>query len=356
MDMTTSDEINFEVIKNDASCSAEAIMDENPMKQEVDAAHNDENPMKQEVVAAYNEVLNKLKVMKRVSKEEKQEKEKLESERAMVQTFEQETSQDFVKKLNGLKQFVGKYLDEIRSKLLPEYEKFHTLRQAIIFSEKELEELYTIKVNVNTLSTLLFAQKEKAAIFEKEMQERRINFENEMADHERRREHEENEFQIQREATRKKEQEQYEIKKQEMEQELREHRAKFEEEASWRETNIEARETLVSAREAEYQNLKNREAMIVAREQEYQQLKEDAARFPEEMRSAVQRAEQSVTDQLTRKYEYDIRLLKIELESERKLYLQKTSALEEQIDQYKSLKQHYDHPYVSASEETQNSE
>lgn len=292
-----------------------------------------DDEMKDEVVAAYNEVLRKLKVVKSdATADDMEESVQQKTELQLVENLSQETTDDFVHQITDLKSHISRSLDDLKNRLLPQYEKFHMLREAITFSESELDELYEIKVNVQSLSALLAAQKESREAYEVEMAERRKKFEDEMAQKEKAYRQEEHEYLTKRDATRRLEQEQFELKRQELEHELEEKKRTLEEE-------FEAREARIAARESEHQKLKHREAQITAREHEYKQLKERSIRYPEELRQAVATAEQTTRDQLVRKYEYDARLMQIEIESERKMYQQKISALEEQIDQYKSLKQ-----------------
>jgi hypothetical protein len=301
-----------------------------------------DNEIKEEVVAAYNEVLRKLTVAKPIPADEdereqqevqERQEEKAAQEKAhVIDVASKETPDELVRNLSDLKLFVSKSLDEIKTKLLPEYEKFFTLRQAIAFSEAELKELNGIKVNAHTLTALMQTQKEKIANFERDVAERKRIFVQEKLQMERERQKEESDYATKLHAVREADQEQYRIAKRDAEQSLAAQRAAFEEEC-------ESREARLSAREKEHQQVREREAWIIAREQEYQQLKEKVGYHPEELRLAVQKVERNVVDQLTRKYEYDAKLSQIELESERKMYQQKIAALEEQIEQYKTLKQ-----------------
>jgi hypothetical protein len=320
----------------------------------MEMAVND-NEIKQEVVAAYNEVLRKLKVTKLTEVDDNfthQEPtdlsdqlelteeltqlevvdEKIAEEKArVIEVASSEGPDELVKNLSVLKQFLTKSLDEIKVRLLPEYEKYHTLRKAIALSENELKEIHDITANVNTFKALLLAQKQKSIEFENEMAESKRILMQEKLRIEKDRLQEAAEYNSKRELLRKADAEQYEMTNRRLNQEIVDRRLAFEEEC-------EIREARLSARESEHQQVKEREAWIIAREQEYHQLKEKAALHPEELR-AVQKAERAVSDNLIRKFEYDARLTQIELESERKMYQQKISALEDQINQYRNLKQ-----------------
>lgn len=321
-------EIKMDIVTKDEEGSEETM-----------AAIRGDQELKHEVVTAYNEVLRKLTVMKGMASKEEQEKERQDEEVAQevkyfVEVEARETADDLISNVSDLKVFLNKELKILEEKLLPLYDKFHTLRRAINFSEKELSNLHDITMNANTLNALMLAQKEKAATFEREMAERRRAFEHERAHQERSRVQEESAYVLNRDATRKLDEEQHETLKRELECELHIKRTAFEE-------DVASREARLASREQEHQQLKEREARITARDQEYHQLKEKVARFPDELRMTVQKAERTIMDQLTRKHEHDARMANIELESERKLNQQKIAALEEQIEQYKLLRQQF---------------
>lgn len=293
-----------------------------------------EQDVKKEVVDAYNEVMRKLKEANNLPGEnlkQKQEDKFAHEKKLIIETVLRETPEDLVRNMSDLKQFVSKTLDNIKAQLLPEYEKFFTVRKAIALSETELNELHQIKVSAGTLTALVQAHKEKMAAHENEVIANRRQFAEEKIQLTKEREKEEAEYIFKRDAARKLDQEKYENSKREVEKALAEKRAAFEE-------DFEAREARIAAREKEHQQLKEREAWILARDKEYQELKERTSYHSEALRLAVQKAESAVIDKLTSKYEYEAKLLHIELESERRMYQQKIAALQEQIEQYKSLK------------------
>jgi len=96
--------------------------------------------------------------------------------------------------------------------------------------------------------------------------------------------------------------------------------------------------------ENKFNLLIEKEASISNQEQELIELKRQVMQFPEELQFSIQNAERILSEKLTRQYEYEMRLVHIELESERKLCRQKIVTLEEQIEQYKGLNQLYKMP------------
>lgn len=307
------------------------------------------NLIKQEVVSAYNEVLRKLKETTSALDVDPHQEQIAHEKQQIVETILHETPDELVKNMNDLKHLIGKTLDDIKQRLLPEYEKFFTVRKAIAFSEAELKELYHIKVSAGSLTALVQAQKEKMLAHENEITASRKAFVQEKLKMAKDLEKEEADYIIKRDAARKLDNEKYENSKREVEKALAEKRAAFEEE-------FESREARIAAREKDHQQLKEREAWILARDQEYHQLKERATYHAEELRLAVQKVERAAVDKLTSKYEYEAKLMHIEIESDRKMYQQKIATLEEQIAQYKSLKQLFGNQPAISEESTSTEE
>lgn len=288
--------------------------------------------VKQEVLNAYNDVMRKLQEPTSAFADDIRHENQLIQERMqMIEPVLQETPDFLVKNMTDLKQLIGRTLDDLKQRLLPEYEKFFTVRKAIALSETELKELYQVKVSAGTLTALVQAHKEKMLAYEAEIADCKKIYAQEKLQMAKDLEKEHADYIIKRDAARKADQEKYENSKREVEKALAQKRAAFEEE-------FESREARIAAREKEHQQLKERETWILARDQEYHELKERTAYHAEELRLAVQKVERAAIEKLTSKYEYEAKLIHIEIDSERKLYQQRIATLEEQIEQYKSLK------------------
>jgi hypothetical protein len=127
---------------------------------------------KSEVFAAYEEFLGKLKTTQKatITKiSEINEEKNLAEKNKVVSDITRETPDTVSKHFSGLQQFIS----DIERKLAAEQEKLRKTEQAAETSKRELEEMYSIKTNVDTLATLLLTQKEKTAQFEKEIAQRR---------------------------------------------------------------------------------------------------------------------------------------------------------------------------------------
>ena len=113
---------------------------------------------KNEILEAYHEALDLIKELKKTNKQEiKQEKDK----RDTVVSASANTSKDIFKNLADLKLSIVDSLESLSHQLLSEHKKLVILQEAINLQSKELEELHEIKVNTDTLTALLEAQKQK---------------------------------------------------------------------------------------------------------------------------------------------------------------------------------------------------
>jgi hypothetical protein len=305
--------------------------------------------VRDDVIVAYQEIMNKLKVMKGGQAEdhadqfqvlEQEDMHEYRSEHNekhdenVIEIASRETADVIAKSVTELKLSIGKALDEIKVKLTEKQEEFAILQQAISISKEELSNIYQIRDTVNALSALIMAKNEKEAAMERELSEYKKTVENEKIRIEKERIREQNEYIQKRDAMRKREMEQYEMDKRSLYDELYENRRKLDEE-------YEGREASLAARENEHQQLKEREARIVSREQEYLRLREKEARFPEEIRAAIQKTETSVAEQLSRKFQYDLKVSEIAWAGEKTLLSQKIEALQLQLEQYRALKDLY---------------
>jgi hypothetical protein len=281
---------------------------------------------KNEILEAYHEVLQRLKDS---NKPTKQDQKIVDEKKEILGVSAKETVDGIVKNLAELKLGLNKSVEDIEEKLLSSQKKFSTLQQAIEIQTKDLEEIYEIKVNANSLSALLIAQREKSAFFEKEMKDRQISLEQEIA---------------QRKLVWKKEQEEFELSRKEQESNAKKVRQREEEEYLYQRDITRQKER--DAYLAEKQGLENelsakrvalekefseREVKISAQEQELLTLREKAEKAPMDLQKAIQETEKSVTDHLKFKFDYETKLAQKETEGERKLYQQTISSLEAKV-------------------------
>lgn len=283
---------------------------------------------KNEILDAYHDVLREIKELKKQSKQElKKEQDKQE----IIKKSSENTIDQIVTDLSSLKLAIAKSLEDLENQLLNEHRKLVHLNQAIAFQDHELEELYEIKVNADTLAALLQAQKLKKETFENDITEQRSAFEQEMSQkravwkreqeeitnawkeqevlQKKAKQREEEDYIYKRDLERQKERDQYLTQKQQLEKELVDKKLMFEKEFA------------------------ERESIIVAKEQELENLKIKAEEFPKKLQEAINDTEKTVTERLKLKYDYEAKLSQKEVEGERKLHQQMIAALENKITQ-----------------------
>lgn len=294
-----------------------------------------EKNTKTEILAAYHELLTKFKEQKvQDVKEEKKKSEDLK----IVQKAGELSVESIIKNIGSTKLEILNALDELSEKLTQEFRKLSDLKKAIEIETKNLDELYEIKVNTDTLGALLLAQKEKKAAFELDMEKKRAaldeeisqkrsswkieqeNFENLKKERDlqqkKDRQREEEEYTYNLQLKRKKDSDTYSESKAQLEKELLEKKSVFEKEYS------------------------EREAAILAKENEYAELKSKVDQFPALLEKALKENEEKISERLELTYKHQSELVKKEMESEKKLGQQTITLLQAKIkEQEEQLKQ-----------------
>jgi hypothetical protein len=303
---------------------------------------------KNEILAAYEELLAKVQNQKsdqpKLIQEETRKKE-------VIAKASENSVEGIVNGIASLKLGLAKELDKLSEQLIAEYKKLADIQSAIQLEKKNLEDLYEVTANADSLAAMLLAQKEKKVVFETEMAQRKAdleeklktdkalfdekmavekeNFESAMKAKkelwqtdqqkwteqqkelkettEKQRKREEEEYLYNLKLTRKKETDTYEEKKARLEKELADKKAAFEKEIS------------------------EREAKLVAAEAELNELRKKAETFPKDLEKAVAAAEKAVTEKLTTKYDFEKQLTARQTEGEIKLKEQTINTLQAKI-------------------------
>lgn len=284
---------------------------------------------KNEILDAYHEALQEIKSLKKVGS--KQEIKLEQDKQEVIKLASKKNAQEIVTELTHLKMGIVQSLEDLEQQLLREQKKLINLNQSIDFQTKELEELYEIRVNLDTLSALLQAQKQSKETFEKEMLVQRSTFNEDMLQkrsawkreqdevmtlwkeqetlQKKSRQREEEEYGYKRNLDRQKDQDQYNNQKQLLEKELVEKKTIFE------------------------KAFAEREANIILNEQELQKLKTQVEGFPKKLQDTIAETEKTITERLKFKHDYEVKLTQKEVEGEKKLHQQMIAALELKIAQ-----------------------
>ena len=96
-------------------------------------------------------------------KREKEEKENVVSKAA------QNSKDTIIKQINDLKSRLNQFLEETGESLINEVKRLSEIRDAIIIEKKNLEDLYKITANADSLAAMLLAHEEKRKDFAEEM-------------------------------------------------------------------------------------------------------------------------------------------------------------------------------------------
>ena len=292
---------------------------------------------KNEILAAYDELLKKVQEKKTEEPKKVQERQKQET---IVKNAADLSYEGIVKEVADLKVNLSSTLDKLGGSFVSEFGKFEELQQAISLEQKNLEDLYQLSANADSLSVMLLAQKEKKEQFEQEMAARKSEleekmrvekerFETEMAEKrsswkkeqeagmlkakeeadllKKNRQREEEDFQYNLKITRKKEADLYEEKKQKLEKELIEKKSAFEKEFTEREARVKEAET------------------------ELNELRAKAAAFPAELEKAIGSAIKTTTEKLETTFRFEKELKEKETMGELKLKDQTIETLKNRI-------------------------
>ncbi len=292
---------------------------------------------KNQILDAYNDLLQKLQVQRTEEPKKVQEQKKKEE---LVGSAKLLSNEGIVKGIAELKVNLSSALDQLGDKFVSEYKNFEELQQAINVEKQNLEDLYQLSANTDSLAVMLLAQKEKREQFEIEMNERKlvltekINLENEkhgtdiqekraiwkkeqeeqsltakenIVKTKKEREREIEEYQYNLNINRKKESDQYEEKKQKLEKELTEKKTAFEKEFQERKTKIAEAET------------------------ELLELRKTNTAFPAEIEKAVNAAVEAETEKLQSVHQFEKELKETEVEGELKLKAQTIDTLNTKI-------------------------
>lgn len=287
---------------------------------------------KNEILAAYEEMLKEVeKAQSADPKKEQEEKKKQE----IIKNTSNQTSDSIVQEVAGLKIKLAKELDSLSDAMLSEQKKLEDLQKTIALEKTNLEELYQISANADSLAALFLAQKEQKAAFNEEMDRKKeeLNFEikntreaweiekrkhteqqkEEKAEMEKKREREEEEYAYALNLSRKKDKDTYEAKKEALENELNEKRKKFN------------------------QEIAEREHKVAEAEQELKELRLQAEMFPKKLDKAVSDAIKATEEKLTASFNFEKQLTSKHTEGEIKLKEQTIISLKEKIKEQEAF-------------------
>lgn len=275
---------------------------------------------KKEILDAYHELLQKM--------ESKTEEPKVVQKREMEEKTVKEVSGLSVNSINkniaGLKINISGTLDKLEEQMAGVFKEFEKLHESVKIEKENLEELYQISANAHSLSALIAAQKEKQEVFEKEIEEIKLQWKAEeekiqseiteakvISDKQRKRDEEEYQYNLK--IRRTKDQDEYEEKKNKLEKELLEKKALFEKDMAEREAKLKEAET------------------------ELFELRKKDEEFPVILEKEVKKAQQETEKILKQQYDFEKQLSDNKIIGEQKLKDQTIKTLEAKIKDMEAL-------------------
>jgi hypothetical protein len=213
----------------------------------------------------------------------------------------------------ALKMALGQELDALEQKVTAEYRQLTDLQAAIQVESANLQDLYEIKKNSDSLAALLLAQKECKLRFDQEMASRKKELDEAIEQKQMLWKRQEEEYAYTVKLERKKDKDVYESRKEALDKDLAEQRAQFDKEIA------------------------DRESLLKAGEEELLTLRKRVELFPAELEKTVKNAERATRETVEMGYEHQISLTAKEIEGERKLSQQTIVSLKEKIKEQDEL-------------------
>lgn len=294
-----------------------------------------EKSTKSQILQAYNEALAKLKETKQ---DDRKIEKKKEDEAKIVKQASESSVEKIVNSIGRAKIEIMNALDEVGDKLTGEFKKLEEIKKAVEIEKNYLNDIFEIKVNADSLSALLLAQKEKKINFESDIESKRVEFEEEIS---------------LKKLQWKLEQENYENQKKERDAQLKKDRQREEEEYNYNlqlkrkkeadtfaEQKAKLEKELIDKRIAAEKELSEREKIVSSKEKEFAELSAKVAQFSKELENAIKETEKSVIEKIEFKYKHQSELAQKEIEGERNLNKQMILTLENKIkEQAEQIKQ-----------------
>jgi len=281
---------------------------------------------KAQILEAYENVLKKLEEKSTDNpKEVQQRKEAVKT----VEAAHGNSKENILKDVAALKIRFVESLDKVQDSLMIEYRKLSDIQAAIAIEKNNLDDLYAIKVNADSLAAILLSQKESKEKFEVDMKVTREKFDLETLEAKTRwekekkevsdrmkedqsllqksKKREEEEYLYNINLTRKKEADEYALKKTQMEAELKDKKVRFDKEFTEREKNI------------------------TEKEKELAELRKLVENMPKEIEKQVQSVKSELEARLKTEFNYEKTLLAKENEGLIKLKELQISTLQNKV-------------------------
>lgn len=265
---------------------------------------------KAEILNAYDDLLRQIQQERQQNSALQRE---LEKKQATVDKVTDRTKEGATQSIQKIREMLSHQLDAIEAGIAQEQTHFEELKQAIAIEKEELEELYKIKKEAESLDALVIANNKAKEQLENAIEEEREKLQEEIEALKLQWKREQEEYTYNLKIVRRKEQDEYNEKKAKQEKELAEQKITFEK-------AISEREKAVAEQEAELNNLRK-----------------DVSQFESQLEKAVADAEKRITERLTKEFEYKQQLEVKDLQADLKLREQMIESLNAKVKEQQEL-------------------
>lgn len=270
---------------------------------------------KTEILEAYEKLLKEVQEAKNNVPKQVQEEKK---NKAVVEKVNEITNDAILADIKHLRSYMESALDELGDKMLGEFRQLEDIRSAIQLEKKNLEDLYALNANTDSLAAMLLAYQHKKAALEEEQESLRQQWESVKLQHEaeekeynlvlqKNRKREEEEYQYNLKKSRQKELDEYEVRREKQEKELLEKRTVFEQEMTLQKNELKAAES------------------------ELADLRKANADFPIQLQKALKNKEEEVKKAMEDRFEFERQLTQKQNELDNSLKDQQIKLLKEKI-------------------------
>lgn len=261
---------------------------------------------KAQILKAYEELVKELK-------EEKAEnsalKRKIEEKEKLVRKVKEQSQEESQLSISSIREAINNQLDQLEHQLTEEQQKFRNLQEAIKIEKSNLENLYNIKIESESLEALIITNRQTKEKLEREIEEKKQALQKEIEETKLKWDREQEAYDYNLGIIRRNEEDEYKQKKVRQEKELSELKATFEQEMS------------------------EREKAMAEKEQEYNRLKVEAEQFDARLKQKEEEVQSRVSQQLAQEFEYRQKLEVKDLEAELKLSKQAIESLNAKVQE-----------------------
>ena len=266
---------------------------------------------KAEILQAYDQLLNQLK--KERSQNSALQRELEQKKQLVVKAEEQTKEGGATQSIQLIRKTLNEQLDKIELGLSNEQQKFEELQQAIKIEQETLEELYKIKAQAESLDALLITHKRAKDKLEEETDSLKIKLKEEIEATKISWKREQESYEYDLKIERRNEEDSYNQRKAQQEKELKEQKLEFE------------------------KNVKTRENILAEQEEEFKRLQKEVAQFEGRLQKSIQAAEKTISDQLTKEFDYRQKLETKDLQAQLQLSKQQIESLQQKVAEQQEL-------------------